>query len=1023
MGKLIVVLLCGILLVSITSNAQHRFFTDAQPPALAKGLSQRNIDPAGQRFMRLDVEAMKSFLQQVPLEGNAYRTSKPFLLRLPIAAGDEIVFTVSETQMMEAPLAAKFPNSKTYAGTRVDGKAGSVRFDMTPLGFHAMIHTGDADDIVFIDPSQRGDIENYIVYKRARQGVASNRFCTSTDDETERKIQGTVAARAGVCAGTQLRTFRLALACSGEYAIKVCENTTLSKENVLAAMLTTINRVNSVYETELSIRLVLVANNDLLIYLNPSTDPYTNVSNTATLNTNNANCNTVIGQSNYDIGHVFNTDDGGIAGLGVVCTADKGRGSTGLPNPVGDPFDIDYVAHEIGHQFGATHTFNAQTGNCGGGNRSAGTAVEPGSGITIMAYAGICGGTNNLSSNSIPYFHTASIDQINEFVSTQTCQVTTPTANTIPVVNAGANYTIPASTPFFLTGSATDGDNDALTYSWEQIDIGPAGNWNAPVTTAPLFRSFPPVTTAIRYFPRLSDVIANTTTIGELLPAYAREMNFRLTARDGKGTCAAETQVTVVNTGIPFQLTYPSASGITVQASTSINVQWNVAGTSSAPINCENVMIELSTDGGQTFPIVLDAATPNTGFKYVTLPAIMTNTARIRVRGVGNIFYDMSDNDFEISTPDSGYDFNFEQNTLACPIANTAALGEVAIASILGYTGTVSLTTAATSYIYEGVEVTIAISPATVAVGGNAILQLTGGNNLRNGTYKFTLRGLSTDGIQREKELQFTVSAGTGPAITTHPQAQQVCMGRNVTFSVTPASPVVSYQWQVSINGGATYANLAGQTNASLQLTDVTASLNGNRYRVILTGQCNTTISNGALLTVYALPAISLSANPATAIMPGTSTTLTYLVTPGSSTTTNVTWYFNGTLTSNAGNNHIVRVDSIGNYQVRVEDGFGCTAASQFVSITGESSDKLFVYPNPSNGQFIVTYYNSGSAGAQTVTIYTATGQKVYTNRFAVNTTYQLHTINLSHLAKGVYHIMLSDENGKKIKEQKLLLR
>lgn len=468
-----------------------------------------------------------------------------------------------------------------------------------------------------------------------------------------------------VCVGNNLRTYRLAVACTGEYAVAATGVVSPTKSQVLSKVVTSVNRVDGVYETEVAVRLVLVANDTLILFTNASTDPFTGNNNASTLiNESQTVCNANIGSANYDIGHTFSTGGGGLAMLGCVCGSSKARGITGSPNPVGDPYDIDYVAHEMGHQFGGNHTFNAGSGSCSG-NRNAATSVEPGSGITIMAYAGICG-TNDLAPHSIAYFHAVSYDEIVNFTNGgagNSCANTSPTGNSIPVVNAWSTYTVPKSTPFTLNGLATDADGDPLVYSWEETDPGSAtGNWNSG--NKPFFRSYDPDTNTWRMFPKLSVVLSGnlTGTKGEYAPGSAQTLNFRFTVRDmqmgGGGVCYKNGQVVVSAAG-PFAITYPNTTGITWASGSSQTITWNVNGTDMAPVSCDTIDVYISYDGGQTWSMFLQG-TPNDGSELITVPTLGTtnNTVRIRIICSDNIFFDINDNNFTITAPSSVLEYS-----------------------------------------------------------------------------------------------------------------------------------------------------------------------------------------------------------------------------------------------------------------------------------------------------------------------------------------------------------------------------
>jgi predicted outer membrane repeat protein len=645
-------------------------FAAAQQPAAptllrdeAAGDSPLSAALTHARPLVLDLTAARATLAAAPAEGQA--SAAPLVLALPLPDGRNARFALRETAVMAPALAAKFPEIKTYAGYSLDDAQATVRLDVTPAGFHAQI-LSPATGTIYIDPARRSDTQHYLsFFKRdMRRSGGAEAVCAFKPSKADLAKMRRPRNQTGgsepmaISSGSLLRTYRLAVATTGEYSTFHGGTTPL----VQAAIVTSVNRVVGVYEKELAVRLVLVPNNDQLIYLNASTDPYTNNDGGAMLGENQTNVDAIIGAANYDIGHVFSTGGGGVAFYACVCGPDKASGVTGSGSPVGDSFDIDYVAHEMGHQFSGSHPFNGDDGACAG-NRSGDRAWEPGSGTSIMAYAGICGSTNDTQPHSDAQFHVGNYEEMRAFIVTTTCAVTTPVANTPPLVTGPASsLTLPSSTPFKLTASGVDAEGDSLTYSWEELDLGSQGSPTATQVAndnVPLFRSFVPQRTATRYFPQLSDVVNNTRTLGERLPSVTRRLTFKCTARDEHRSAAGtiggvmssdSVKLRVTSAAGPFVVTSPNTA-LTWPGASTQTVTWNVAGTTTNGVNCARVNIRLSTDGGYNYPTALALSVPNSGTASVTLPSVSTTTARLMVEAADNYFFDISDQNFTINSP------------------------------------------------------------------------------------------------------------------------------------------------------------------------------------------------------------------------------------------------------------------------------------------------------------------------------------------------------------------------------------
>ena len=593
-------------------------------------------------MLSLDLTKLTEILTSPETLGKDY-------LELPLPNGQQMQFKVEPSKVMAPELATRYPQIRTWKVFNPEKPTISGRIDLTPRGFHGLINTQEGER-VFIEPRGESSLNEYVSRNSTQGSNTGDTFnCQVHGDSSSAIKQSPLELEKRLLSrpASSLRTYRIAIATTGEYA-QLFGGT---QEGALAGVVTTVNRLNQVFERDLSIRLELVGNNDKLIYTSLSADPYSNEDASAMVEENIVNINAVIGADNYDIGHVFGTGNtGGLAFLSSACGTYKAGGVTGSNSPEGEAFDIDYVAHEIGHQLGASHTFNGHQLNCSAGNRAAETAVEPGSGSSIMGYAGICG-TDNLQTNSDAFFHSVSINQINAYTRNalgSNCGVQSSQDNNDPTVSAGVDYTIPAETPFKLTGSSSDEDNDPVLHSWEQTDLGSAGGLYTDLGDNPLFRTWPPVSSASRYFPKLIDTLNNTNTLGELLPTTDRQLNFRLLARDYKGGVTQDNvTLNVINTGRPFAV-LSQKNPTTVSANQSISVSWDVANTAQQPINCSHVNIGLIDNKGMSRSLATNIL--NDGAHDLTIPydVVRLENAHLQVSCVSNIFFAVSEGKIDV---------------------------------------------------------------------------------------------------------------------------------------------------------------------------------------------------------------------------------------------------------------------------------------------------------------------------------------------------------------------------------------
>ncbi len=631
----------------------------------AKNLFTKEFKPASYKLYQLQEDILRTDLKKVPMEKTLKLSASSSIVTVPDANGNLKSFRVVEAPVMQPALAAKYPNLKSFVGQGIDDPAATIRFDLTPSGFHAMV-TSAKEPAYYVNPvDQKSGI--YIVNPRDEKDQSF--FKCEVDGlltgkgETAKTTQHNGNADDGT-----LRNYRLALCVNGEYSQYFLDgteaDTTEMISKVMASLVTNLTRANEVYERDYGVRMKFVDKQDSLVFLDPETDPWPTKPPLLGSSWNKKTQATIderIGNENYDIGHLlgkvpaFKDNNGNAGCIACVCTkGNKGSGFTAYFEPsLLDYMVIDYWAHEMGHQFGANHTFSFN-------NEGTGANVEPGSGSTIMGYAGITGGTD-VQPHSDPYFHAVSIAQVTNYIKSKNggCSVNEATENIAPVVDAGKSYVIPATTPFTLTGKAKDKDaSDVLTYSWEQIDVFESGSNTYPNITSktgPVFRSLYNFDNPSRTFPDLETLREGVdANKWEALPAVTRDLNFRLTVRDnhpgGGNNMSADVKITVDADAGPFLITSQAEPGIEWKSGEKQTITWDVANTDKGDINVKKVNILLSLDGGQNFRVVLAQNTDNDGEEIITVPEVITDSARIKVEAVDNIFFDISDADFSVQT-------------------------------------------------------------------------------------------------------------------------------------------------------------------------------------------------------------------------------------------------------------------------------------------------------------------------------------------------------------------------------------
>ncbi len=1083
------VLLVSLALAMITASAfsQSDKFWQANTQSRSNIITDKAVErvtfPKVFQLFNLNAAALRATLFSVA--DAAFKKST--VITIPNVNGKLEQFEVFEASNFEPELQAKFPEIRAYSGRGITDKYATLKLSISPKGIQTMVFRTENEN-EFIEPYSK-DHDVYAVFTSHREAGNLAWTCGTEDKkynaDLKQQLPNILPAASGTSTGT-VKTMRLAQSCTGEYSNYFGATSAAQVNLVLAAYNNTLTRCNGVYEKDLALHLNLINETTNIIFYNAATDPYSDAAvGSAAGNANNANgwniqlqntINTTLGGSLaasnalYDIGHLFGASGGGgNAGcIGCVCVnptgngqKQKGSGYTSPKDgiPLGDNFDIDYVAHEVGHQLGGNHTFSHN-------NEGSGVNKEVGSGITIMGYAGIT--AQDVAPHSIDIFHETSIAQIQANLATKTCPVSViMTANTAPVLAAVSNYTIPISTPFALTASATDAQADALTYCWEQNDnasssqTGTSSVASPTKATGPNWLSFSPTASGTRTFPLLSTILSGLNVTGpltggdagtniEALSSVARTLNFRVTVRDNHPyiagseigqTAFTDAVVTVSAASGPFAVTAPNTA-VSWAGGSSQTITWSVNGTTAAPVSCASVNILLSTDGGLTFPTVLAAGTANDGTESLVIPATPSATARIKVEAVGNIFFDISNTNFTIGA------------AVACGDAagltssaigdNTATISWNAVTNAVSY---------AVDYKLNSSGTWTSFAAAQMATTAN----LTG---LTQGSlYDWRVQATCAAGTGNFVAAQFTT---TTPFVCNAPAGltSSVITASGATVSWTAVSGAASYAVDYKLNSSGTWISAATATTAtSAALSGLTSS---SLYDWRVSTNCGANGTSGFSAAQFTTAAVStcpgvydVSTNgtaTGAALIPfntdvkgtisasGDNDYYKFVITTGGTATITLTtlpadydvrlYSSNGTtqlaISQNGGTTSetITRTYTAGTYYVRVygyqtannatncytlKVQLGTASRAEEENIQYVKSNKLYVFPNPAV-QFANVAFKAAANGTATITLTNQTGAIVLRQLAAVNTGDNFKKLDVSQLAAGIYFVKIKTD-------------